>query len=195
MAGPQRECPKYKLLSRLLTYGKEEVLRRVVDKLLSPNELEKAILRVWTGGNMETQLYRRLISQPASSREYDISLLAQILQFSTELMPHESDEWNPVRHEYWDNASTINIARLRDYQSQFKKLPIDCSLSDAKFEEDWAKISRTIIALAGSELGEGERHVLAISEMKSSQEFVKIRQRLEHLEGMVIPMSYGTGQR
>lgn len=206
MARAERECPKHELLRCLLRYGEKHVLQSCFDRILPPNDLqdclstpaaEDVILRLLRDGRMDTSLYLRLKSaRPVSSEEFGTFLQAELLRVSPKLEPPDSFEWDFRRHKHLDNNVTVNIARLRDYQVEFEDLPIGVPLDDAKFEEDWAKVSRTIIALAGTVLSEERgRHEFAISQMRRSQEFVKINQKLEHLEGMVIPLSYSTGQR
>lgn len=200
MSRSERERTNHTLLNRLLLEHGTEVLRGVFERERPPGnlrdylasaEFQRTLISLHHAGHITLRQRRRLEAPPfpESSADFDISLLAALLRNICGLRHPSHCVWSP--HENWDDTLEVNIARLREYKNEFVSHVTSASLDDATFEEHWGKISGTIIALAGRQK---ERYASAISQLKSSQRFAEVKQKLEHLEGMlvVIPMSYGS---
>lgn len=201
MGNSEREHTNHALLNRLIVDYGTVVLREIFDSRRPPGELkdylashafQASLVKLHGAGYISLAVRRRLQTRPfpKSSDDLDITLLAALLRTTCSLMPPHFREWND--NQKWDETREVNIARLRDYKNRFVSHVTSASLDDATFEEHWGKISGTIIALADE--GEKERYASAISQLKSSQRFVEVKQKLQHLEEMMKSHEVKTSQ-
>ena len=202
MASPGREHINHALLNRLLLDYGTLVLRKIFDSIHPPDRLQDYLSSPSTQDTLNDLLnhgyiklpqWRMLVKQrPLSSADFDISLLAALLRNICGLMPPHYHQWRC--YEIWDNNIAVNIARLRDFKSKFASHPTSASLDDATFKEYWEKTRSAIIVLGGQVyaplIDQLRNERMDFEAENRRQEFLEIRQRLEHLEGMLIPMIY-----
>lgn len=189
----------YALLTRLLRDYGTEVLRNLFDDKHPPGKLEsnlsskgikEALKKLLDEGILNMRDCKLLDKTEPSSADFDIALLSKLLGSICAFSPPPSTKsWT---HFPLDDDSSIqaNIVRMRFYRNELDGHYNSASMDDGNFEKNWEKVSRAIIALGGQEK---ERYTIEIRLLKQrGREVLETTQKLEDLQGMLIPISYSS---
>ena len=200
----ERKLSNHALLNCLIVEYGTMVLRTIFDQRCPPQNLQnylshpqinQTLFHLRARAILNMKQWKLLYPESpliVSSAKFDITLLVILLRNICGFKPPGNYEWN--EDHVRSNSVEVNITRLKDYKNTFVSHPSSASLDDATFEENWAKISSTIIELGG------QRYALLINQLKSvrvdveaenrSQVLLKIQQKLKNLEGMLIMDSF-----
>ena len=187
----------YALLNRLLKDYGTEVLRTLFDLIhppdklkirLSSKEVKEGIRKLLKDGFLATPDVQLLRKNEPSSADFDVALLSKLLGGICGFDPPTSTgKWGPFPLPN-DTSIGANIVRMRYYRNELGSHYIGASMDDDEFEKNWKKVSRAIIALGGHEK---ERYTIEIRLLKlRGREVLETKQKLEDLEGMLIPIVY-----
>lgn len=191
-----REDTNYALLKHLLVRYGTRVLRNLFDEKIPPDKLKDHLsrkednedfMRLKTDGTLTTRDTLLLEKPKPSSSSYDIQLLTKLLSCLCDLSPPLSTgDWKQFPHRA-DESISAYIVRMRYYRNEIHGHETSTSMDDKQFEKHWKKISRAIIALAGREKESYTNEILHLKQRgRESHETI---QKLENLEGMLIPIS------
>ena len=187
----------YALLNLLLKDYGTEVLRTLFDlkhppgelkNRLSSEEVQEGIKKLLKDGFLATPDLKLLEKKKPSSAHFDVALLSKLLGGICGFDPPTSTgKWGPFPSPD-DTSIGANIVRMRYFRNELGSHYIGASMDDDEFERSWKKVSRAIIALGGCEK---ERYTIEIRLLKlRGREVLETKQKLEDLEGMLIPIVY-----
>ena len=155
----QRKRTNYARLCRLLVSVGSQVLKKIFDTIIPPQNLRNVLKRDPTHSKLQSFLKEGIVNSmqwsklyPAtpssvSSTGFSPALLIVLLRTICKLSPPPAG-WDAPPHSE-DTSREADIARLKYFMNAVSDQAKEVSVSDAMFSDYWQQIRDTLVRLGG----------------------------------------------